>query len=52
MNKYLKYGLIASAIIVGVLLIRKNIKIDDKSTKNDKDTDFEELTKRIEEAKK
>jgi hypothetical protein len=51
MNKYLKYGLVASAIIVGVLVIRKKIKIDDKST-DDKDADFENLAKRIEEAKK
>jgi hypothetical protein len=51
MNKYLKIGIIATALVVGVLLIRKKIKIDDKST-NDKDADFENLAKRIEEAKK
>jgi len=48
MNKYLKYGLIASAIIVGVLLIRKEVKVDTDTT----DKDFEDLSKRLEEAKK
>lgn len=48
MNKYLKYGLIASAIIVGVLLISKNMKKDDDSTNKD----FDNLIKKIEEAKK
>jgi hypothetical protein len=48
MNKYLKIGIIATALVVGVLLIRKEVKVDTDTT----DKDFENLSKRIEEAKK
>jgi prolipoprotein diacylglyceryltransferase len=48
MNKYVKYGIVTSAIIVAVLLATKKAK----TIETNEDKDFNDLINRIENAKK
>jgi prolipoprotein diacylglyceryltransferase len=48
MNKYVKYGIVTSAIIVAVLLATKKAK----TIETTEDKDFNDLINRIENAKK
>jgi hypothetical protein len=54
MNKYVKYGLFASAIIVGGLLISKLLKKDEvgEVKLSTEDKQISDLLKRIDAAKK
>jgi hypothetical protein len=54
MNKYVKYGLFASAIIVGGLLISKLFKKEEVGdvTLSNEDKQISDLLKRIDAAKK
>jgi hypothetical protein len=48
MNKYVKYGIVASAIVVAILLVTKKVK----TIQTTEDKDFNDLINRIENAKK